>query len=514
LVQIRGKASDEIGALLRQFRRSPVTPSNLRQLGDQLAPTKQTIRNAKGVIAKVVDAVHKSQGISVDRCCVTGSFGKGTATRDFDIDLVVFVNESEPPFSHTLSELSKQLPKLLLGAEMEKKTQFSVQFYLDGFNVDLLPGPNFVQAHESSKETAQFNATMDKIKDMGPRVVEKEVRYWGSAFAETTVAYMKQQQSFVNAAVRLAKLWKNLCVVAPWTFPRWFSSHVVEIISSDLAAKELAQNSHDASLVRVMEHFFRALSSPQHLVVVGTNHKDEDIPVWIKKQRPLVLDPVNPFNNLAMHLKDWKSIELLASSSLALMTSDGVTVLDLFQPRVSSSMSSIYHRCNFQFRMIAKTESWIRTLQVRSIRSLNGKAMNPGVEWRSKDKLDRGACSLDVQEVLLSQFVNYVNVSTTVLLWHVREAKSREVASASSFVDSMLSEVFQKEVTNWTGANDTHESRDISFTFGQIPIPSPPDDCRFLYLKLSVNLLDERIYRLAYDIQRELERQEEENDVY
>lgn len=510
-IQNRGKACDELGSLLASYRNTAVSAQSLRRLGDELAPTKQQQQAARRVIDKVIHAVQSSPGINVDRCCVSGSFGKKTAIRDFDIDLVIFVNDQEPPFKSTLEKLTSHLPQLLPASlEMQVTTRFSVQFCLDGFNVDLLPGPNFA-TDTSNKRKQQYELSMAKIHALDRKSFENDVRYWVSALAEATVDCMKEQSPFVNAAVRLAKLWKNSCVVMPLTFPKWFSSFMVEIVAADAANSELAENPHDASLIRVLHRYFSALSTPEKLNVVGSRYSLTEIPDWVHNQRPLVLDPVNPLCNLAAHLSDWKTVKLLAKAALrTIENAQRLTVPQLFDVQIGEDIPRMYQQCNFHLRYVSDGH-WLRSLEVRSINNLAGQRMDPGVDWRSRGSIDAHACQPEAQNILYREFQDFVNVSTTALLFQTRKAPSREVAAASGFSDEILSQVFLQPKSEWIPNSEVHESFDVSFTFGQIPIPSPKNDLRYIYLKLSTNLNIEQLYRAAHDIQRE--KREEEEDL-
>jgi hypothetical protein len=55
-------------------------------------------RDAKSVADSVQEVVKECSIVNVDRTCISGSFGKRTALPDFDIDLVLFLNDSNPPF--------------------------------------------------------------------------------------------------------------------------------------------------------------------------------------------------------------------------------------------------------------------------------------------------------------------------------------------------------------------------------------------------------------------------------
>ena len=88
-----------------------------------------------------------------------------------------------------------------------------------------------------------------------------------------------------------------------------------------------------------------------------------------------------------------------------------------------------------------------------------------------------------------------------------------KLVAASRFVDTMLNEVFGKPKNiGYRPSTETHESRDVSFTFGQVPLLSPANDPRYIDLKLSTNLELSQLSILAYQIQLDLERVVEEED--
>ena len=129
-------STDEV---LKTYGPELITTGTLERLGDDLAPTETQNEQARAVVDKVASAVHRCPRISVDRCCVSGSFGKKIALCEIDIQLIVVVNnELQPPFRETLKKLNQDLPTVLPGTKGKKTTNRSVQFMLDGFKVDLL----------------------------------------------------------------------------------------------------------------------------------------------------------------------------------------------------------------------------------------------------------------------------------------------------------------------------------------------------------------------------------------
>ena len=87
------------------------------------------------------------------------------------------------------------------------KTRYSIQVTLRSFKLDILVAPNMlprgaVTARPAwAQQRALFQALVDADFDA--------VRPYSCAFAESTVAFFKQQSAFVLTSVRLCKLWSR-----------------------------------------------------------------------------------------------------------------------------------------------------------------------------------------------------------------------------------------------------------------------------------------------------------------
>ena len=497
-----------VQAVLKPFMVKDISPKTLRQLGDSLAPSRKDEASAKATVDRVVQMLHDCPDISVHRCCLSGSIGKSTAVVRFDIDLVIFVNNFEPPFQDVLHHLEGYIPNVLRGAEVKKTTRFSVQFVLDGFHVDLLPAQNLVSDTTARiPREDQYLATLEKVSSLPQR----ERQYWSAAFSESIVHFMKQKQPFVNAAVRLCKLWKQTCRVTSNTFPSWFTSFLIEIIAVDAAQREMKRNPHSVSLVNVLKTFLKRLSSPQTLKVnIAEKYTERDIPQEVLRQRPLVMDPVNPFNNVAARLRDWTTIRILAQETLSSLRKANPTVYDIFGTRrLGEDLPRLFECCNFHIRFV-KQGSFLRSLSIEKIADLNGAKMNPGVEWRKSVNVHH--CSPSAQTFFLNMLDCFVNITTASMLHQVDVAINegkREVQASAEYLDEVLYHAFGHPKVGWVPAHVLHEDCDVSLTFGQIPIPSDPNDLRYIFLKVSFDFNEESLYHLAYQLQRDIDRQAE-----
>ena len=522
-IRHHAETAKEVERVLGAFRSKDTTVGNLRALGDALAPSTKIEQDAKVVADSVQEVVKKCGTVNIDRTCISGSFGKRTALPDFDIDLVLFLNDASPPFESEIECLRSYLSNNLKGVTILKSSPFSVTFLFNGFKVDLLPAPNLVKGPSECPRIDQHRELLKELSKVPPtkelEAIER-ARYYSPAFSESVVHFVKKQQPFVNAAVRLAKMWKYACAVTRSTFPRWFSSFLIELIVSNAAILEMRTNPHDASLIRVLRSFFQQLSSPASLKIVFTEYYPESaIPEWIASQRPLVMDPANPYGNVAKQM-NWEIIRLLALDMLGTLDKatkqpSSVPIGELFRPRLGEDVHRLYRQCNFQLKFI-KESSWLRRVQVRKIADLNGNMMDQGVIWRATDKLERNNVAKVAKPHILKMLETLVEVTNLALIFHVsKEVNERgvcEVVAASNFIDDMLYEVFDMNRIDWTPSSRTVESCDVTCIFGQIPIPSTPDDLRYLYFSLSFDVEDRALDYVSNCIAADIRREQEEED--
>lgn len=82
---------------------------------------------------------------SIARTIIAGSTGKKTSIINSDVDGILYVNENEPPFNDVLWKW-----KLIVGSSSEldieriRKGRHSIQFTINGIQIDLLPAQNLI----------------------------------------------------------------------------------------------------------------------------------------------------------------------------------------------------------------------------------------------------------------------------------------------------------------------------------------------------------------------------------
>jgi hypothetical protein len=237
----------------------------------------------------IVDVVTEKSFLNVAQVVKGGSVGRGTAiTGTTDAEIVFFL-KGLPPCQH-----SKWLPALLRavagvltehlrddhGVEGIETTDDSVHMQVKGcVNVDLRFSPEF----EGYKEVIQ--AMTQQRPDLR--------KHYNVALVKDKVQFISKQPGQVKVTMRLLKWWRDQ---QQWssalTTP---SDDILELIAvySALQSKPRDQRTAVANAISLLARF-------SELRIVWSNFYDkEDIWSPLLQQRPLLMDPVNPFVNVA-----------------------------------------------------------------------------------------------------------------------------------------------------------------------------------------------------------------------
>jgi len=254
----------------------------------------------------VVDTVSESVFLNVDHIAKGGSVGKGTSISGVTDAEVVFFLQGLPAVGH-----EKWLPPLLKatagvlsdslsdgqGVESIRATEDSVQMVVKGLvTVDL----RFSPIEESYAETIQT------LGRQGPQVR----RYYAASLVKQRTEFIARQPSNVKVTIRLMKWWRDQ--------QQWSSKlvrptdEILELITvySAVQTKPSDQRMAIANVMSLLSRF-------NELRIVWTNYyKKEDIWASLLHQQPLLMDPTNPFVNVAdPQIFDARELMTLARST-------------------------------------------------------------------------------------------------------------------------------------------------------------------------------------------------------
>ena len=150
--------------------------------------------------------------IPLDRICVLGSIGKGTALPNADFDCVVFMDKPIETLFDVLNDFEAILRPIF--PEL-KKTRWSLQFHADGFDMDILPAVNFIGMSKvpptGNPEVVRAQAwkVYEKILEAQSDVRGATASAYNTSLCESQVMFMKSQSVFTHQLVRLTKFWNK-----------------------------------------------------------------------------------------------------------------------------------------------------------------------------------------------------------------------------------------------------------------------------------------------------------------
>ena len=261
---------------------------------------KLFIENVKPTIdQKLFKLLQENSKFSLDRWRLVGGLEKKTSTLlKADADIVVFHNE------HNLSQmdiLDDFQDILLINTSLKEEdinisTNDVMQFTLDGIDVDLLVAENHagkMQGRDTIQE--QRENSLIRMKQYGSYTDKKSVVRLSFQLTESSVDFMKKKSKFVHDVARLGKYWSQIIL---------FKHHVhgKSLIFELLATKAALLEEYNFKIPSMNSAFKRFLTMVCYMksqyIIFDDYYKRSDVPSEILKQRPLLLDPVNPYNNL------------------------------------------------------------------------------------------------------------------------------------------------------------------------------------------------------------------------
>jgi len=255
------------------------------------------------LLSQVAEVVQEKTFLNVTEVVKGGSVGKGTAIEDCnDAVLVVFV-KGLPSEGH-----QKWLPPLLrsvqgtlenhLPADLASEivcTEDSVQMKVKKtMTVEL----KFSPAFES------YGATVQALGSLGPNARKP----FEPSFVKESTQFIAKQPGHVKVTIRLLKWWREQ---QEWscslTRP---SDEVLELLAVYVAQQcgKVDQAQMVANCMSVMARF------DQMRVVWSNFYGKSDVWNPLMMQKPLLMDPVNPFRNVA-DPQDFDPRELMSLAS-------------------------------------------------------------------------------------------------------------------------------------------------------------------------------------------------------
>jgi len=241
------------------------------------------------VFGSIVEALSQAMFINIDHIVKGGSVGKGTAINGFTDAEVVFFVQGLPQVGH-----DRWLPPLLRAAaavlveqlggdrtiEGIHATEDSVQVFAKGLvTVDIKFSPTF----------ASYAQTVQVLGEQGPEAR----RLYGASLVEQRTQFISRQPSAVKVTIRLLKWWRDQ---QEWSNKLVRPTDEILELMAVYSAVQTRPSDQRQAIANVMS----LLARFDELRIVWSNYYNkEDVWAPLLRQRPLLMDPVNPFVNIA-----------------------------------------------------------------------------------------------------------------------------------------------------------------------------------------------------------------------
>jgi len=155
----------------------------------------------------------------------------------------------------------------------------------------MLVAQNYVKDNSNHVEE-QREISMLRLKEAGDQT---SIARFGIEVTESSVAFMRNKSKLVHDVVKLAKYWNQIMLFKKYVNGR---SSIMELLATKAGLEEENDNPN-ADLWNAFKRFLIKVRKIDEEYVTFQDYYDKsEIPSDIICQRPLLMDPVNPYNNL------------------------------------------------------------------------------------------------------------------------------------------------------------------------------------------------------------------------
>jgi len=228
-------------------------------------------------------------------------------------------------------------------------------------NVDLLPATNFVKGQQQGGGDMALLQKQGAMKDIEEKKnTRPECQTWyAGGLTESQIGYMKAQSSFTHELVRLVKYWYKTLYLGPRSI--YGMKLMLEIIAVNVSNKMKGQ---PESWTAAFREFLTQVSQIDNGVIN-------------------LVDPNNPYNNLAENFKDrgteLKNLKEFAAATAKKLSNNNGDLLEIFQatpPKLPTTITFVTsfttgpQKCKFNQYMTVRNEEKRKKLQDSDIAAI------------------------------------------------------------------------------------------------------------------------------------------------
>ena len=370
--------------------------TKLESFCDYIKPPTSYTNHCDKIVDEIFHILKTSSRFPVTHCVLGGGLpsAKNTSTcLKADADMAVFVHWPST-MNSTWIPLKKELVlddwwKILFQNttpdqpdDVIYRTANSLHFYYRGVSVDLLVGFQFhtnLAVHRSSVLSLLCVAhRLVQTKYRG-EAMTRLIKCMGSELTGDGVEWMRNKSEFVMDMARLAKFWSQTVL---YTGCGNGKSFFVELVAVSAAIEEEKglENKVSPDHYRAFERFLVSMKNIDKLRIIFLDlYREKDVPNSLTNQMPLLLNPVNPFQNMFECINS-DYINIITSAAhftLNKLHSGSQDLADLFHPQNCDNLHFIISQRSHCWEIVksisttnlmpvVKFNSWLKPVLNRS----------------------------------------------------------------------------------------------------------------------------------------------------
>eukprot|EP00058_Branchiostoma_floridae_P014850 XP_002600338.1 hypothetical protein BRAFLDRAFT_66571 [Branchiostoma floridae] len=293
-----------------------------RYISDHLQPDESYRNECSSVVDHLARFFKTGSDFTVNRFIKGGSLGKGTALKSkSDVDVVMFISELPAIRSFNYSDkLRMQLDALESTLQRPWQSIRNAAIGI-GFRVAVVGRTNYavklrVQSLKPDHKPHDVDLLLtsdllgptpsnSKIKDVYEMMAT--MNFYGYArenCSAALVAFVKKQPAEVKDLIRLVKMWKSSCVREPS-----LTSYPLELLCIHTWPS-------CGTVAGAFKAVLEKLSDHKRICAYWTDNYPFDRMLTMLRRHPLILDPANPYNNVADRCRDWDAVARAARETL------------------------------------------------------------------------------------------------------------------------------------------------------------------------------------------------------
>merc|ERR1719150_636543 len=168
-----------------------------------------------------------------------------------------------------------------------------MKFVKNGIPFDLLAAKNNASGTSQNVIEEQRKNSMLALKQAGD--YKNSFGVLGVQITESSVEFMKSKSKLVHNVAKLAKFWSQMMLFKKYIYGR---STIMELLATNAGLEE-ENNNASPSVGKAFTRFLQKVHTIDKTSIIFNDYYNKtEIPKEILGQTPLLMDPVNPYNNL------------------------------------------------------------------------------------------------------------------------------------------------------------------------------------------------------------------------